>query len=346
MSNECQEYVQVKYKTNTDEQKKLLIKLVVIDGITVSEASKITGINNQTCYSILKKFKITGSFKNNIKGGNKNMKITEEMKHFIEKLIEINSSITLKDIKENIYNNYNISISLSSIYRILLSLKITLKKASIQLERVNEEIYIDKRKEYALWFNNSVNGDVKRCIFIDECSFNLHIRRTMARSKSGDRATIVMPTIRGRSITYISSLTCNGISYSKFIEDGTNNSTKFELYFRELCTELSRTDEYLGSFLILDNARIHRKNYLNAICNEYGFQLKFLSPYSYMLNPIENSFSKIKIYARNALSNNLQNLTLKEIIVEAASKITPGDSMGYYMNMLSNIAKAIDRQKF
>ena len=46
--------------------------------------------------------------------------------------------------------------------------------------------------------------------------------------------------------------------------------------------------------LILDNARKHKLNDMTEIVTEYGYSFKFLSPYSYMLNPIENSFSKIK----------------------------------------------------
>ena len=44
---------------------------------------------------------------------------------------------------------------------------------------------------------------MKKCIFIDESGFNLHLHRSMARSKIGSRAKIVLPTIRGRNVSLV-----------------------------------------------------------------------------------------------------------------------------------------------
>lgn len=52
-------------------------------------------------------------------------------------------------------------------------------------------------------------------------------------------------------------------------------------------------------FIIVDNLRVYKKNDIQSITSEYVF-LSF-SPYSYMLNPIENAFSKIKYSVRSKL---------------------------------------------
>ena len=53
----------------------------------------------------------------------------------------------------------------------------------------------------------------------------------------------------------------------------------------------------------VDNARIHHANIITDFLNRENINIVFLSPYSYMLNPIEYSFSKIKSVVRRELSN-------------------------------------------
>ncbi|KAK6029774.1 hypothetical protein OSTOST_04110 [Ostertagia ostertagi] len=49
-----------------------------------------------------------------------------------------------------------------------------------------------------------------------------------------------------------------------------------------------------GAWLIMDNAKIHKTEEVRRLLDDTPYQLKFLSPYSYMLNPAENVFSKIQ----------------------------------------------------
>jgi transposase len=64
----------------------------------------------------------------------------------------------------------------------------------------------------------------------------------------------------------------------------------------------------------MDNARVHCPRELGPICTQDGCSVKFLSPYSYMLNPVENIFSKVKNYVRNCLSRESAIFELPELI--------------------------------
>ena len=86
------------------------------------------------------------------------------------------------------------------------------------------------RKEYALWFNNHFNNDFSKAVFIDESSFNLHLKRSHARSKKGTRAIVTVPTIRGRSISLLTSMIINGMAYCKTISNLTVNVDIFTEY--------------------------------------------------------------------------------------------------------------------
>ena len=52
------------------------------------------------------------------------------------------------------------------------------------------------------------------------------------------------------------------------------------------------------SVFILDNASIHKGNYLRNICENKGVRLEFLPPYSPDFNPIELTFSMLKVCLR------------------------------------------------
>ncbi|KAK6011386.1 hypothetical protein OSTOST_23534 [Ostertagia ostertagi] len=84
-----------------------------------------------------------------------------------------------------------------------------------------------------------------------------------------------------------------GIVHSKIINDGTCNSPKFCAFIEELLAEIHDREEMNGAWLIMDNAKIHKTEEVRRLLDDTPYQLKFLSPYSYMLNPAENVFSKM-----------------------------------------------------
>ena len=73
--------------------------------------------------------------------------------------------------------NADFNISLAIIYKVLKQLKITVKKANSEIERVNKETYIGRRKLYFIWFNSMFQGNYSNAVFVDKSPFNLHIRR-------------------------------------------------------------------------------------------------------------------------------------------------------------------------
>ncbi|KAF7684930.1 hypothetical protein CDIK_4321 [Cucumispora dikerogammari] len=87
---------------------------------------------------------------------------------------------------------------------------------------------------------------------------------------------------------------------------------------------------------MLDNARIHKSDKVSRITTGYGFSFKFLFPYSYMLNLIENSFSKIKNGVKASLATE-EGRALMEIISNGVSTITFEDCVDYFRYMFRNI---------
>ena len=216
-------------------------------------------------------------------------------------------------------------MSVTSIFSVLRQLRITLKKCHLELDRVNSAPTISSRKEYALHFISCAPLDMAKCMFIDESGFNLHLHRTQGRSVKGHRAKIMLPTIRGRNVTLIAAINSRGVIHTKIVEDSTCNGKKFCVFMTELMLELQKNSYYGGSWLIMDNARIHKTQELKDILHGYRYDMQFLSPYSYMMNPIENVFSKVKAEVRNMLAERGNEYSLKEFIKAGIRKVIPDD---------------------
>lgn len=322
----------------SDEKRKRLIELVADEGMSIKSAAIALKIKYNTAKWILLMFNRHSQIKKHRKGGKNASKLTDAVVLDIENIISVSPGLTLREIQRKLSEKYGneFSIALSTINKCLNDLKITLKLAHREIDRVNALEKIEQRKTYALWFNNFFNAEISKAVFVDESSFNLHLRKSFARSKVGTRVNIILPAVRGRSVTLIGALSINGIVFKKIISNTTVNGDVFSNCFRELCESLSRDSNYSNACIILDNARVHRENEIRDLTREFGITYKFLSPYSYMLNPLENAFSKIKNIVKTRLGNE-ESHDLVTIILEAAGSITADDSAGFYRLMLRNI---------
>ena len=315
------------------------------EGKTIKEAAALLKINYSSARSIICKIRHGGCAASRKRGGNNIRKLSSGILESIENIVEHEPLITLKEISSR-FATQGISLSISTIHRGLEQLKITVKKASRELENVNSQNNIQKRKLYALDFSQNSPSNKKNCIFIDECGFNCHLRKTCARSRIGLRANIVLPTIRGRNITLIAAINSENVIHYKIVSDGTCNSAKFGEFLSELVQILNNDSRYKGSWLILDNAQIHKSKELRDLILNTSYILKFLAPYSYMLNPIENAFSKVKATVKRILSSTSNDKTLREVIIEGVKSIESGDCSNYIIHMMSNISLAITETVF
>ena len=104
----------------------------------------------------------------------------------------------------------------------------------------------------------------------------------------------------------------------------------------DLCFDLKNVKMIPNACIILDNARIHRCSELERITSEFGFTFAFLSPYSYMLNPIENAFSKIKNCVRSQLRTGTNGL-LADLILTETQNVSIRDCEGFFRHISRNI---------
>ncbi|KAI5151859.1 hypothetical protein ENBRE01_2439 [Enteropsectra breve] len=86
--------------------------------------------------------------------------------------------------------------------------------------------------------------------------------------------TLIIATSRAEVIHY------------KLILDGTCNGEKFKQFIEDLIEKLNSNESTANCWIICDNARIHKVESVRTLIEAAGHRLEFLSPYSYMLNPV------------------------------------------------------------
>lgn len=331
-----------KYNKTSVDKKEILIKCYE-DGESIADSAKIAGVNKKTASSIICRYKKDGNIiVNQNRGGKRNFKLNNNILEKIEKLVEENPCIKLKNISEKIRES-GVQLSLTSINNALKKLRITLKCASINIEQLNSPETIQKRKLYAINFTDHAPQAREKIIFIDESGFNYHMRPTKARSKANTSAYIILPTVRGRNVSLLAAMNIQGILFKKIISTSSVNSDIFCGFLEELINKLQE-ENITNAWLILDNAAIHKTQKVLNIMNKTNHTLIFLSPYSPMLNPIEKVFSKTKFKARELLADPLNNQNLVSIIEESMRAITPGDCSNYFLDMTMKLPSAVSGQ--
>lgn len=331
----------------SNDTKTVLFRMVEEEGKSIKDASAFLDIPYPNAKKLVKGFRDNYDNVGNFGRAGAPKKLNEDVLNKIESISQENASYTLKQMQDILFERHNIKLSISSVQNGLSSLLITTKKASPCLLRVNEEATLTKRADFASFFAREAPEDKNKCIFIDESGFNYHLRRFMGRSKKGTRAVIPIPTVRGRINTLIVAASSKGIIHHKIISTGTCNGEIFAIFITELILRMQNDVNLNGSWLILDNARIHGVQQVKNLVEQAGYRLVFLSPYSYMLNPIEQIFSKIKLCVRSKLASAIgTDVNLVLFINEAVLTVIPENCVNYVMNMLNNLSLAANRHIF
>lgn len=321
----------------------LIIDKAINRGETLTSIAQQLQINRTTVNAIVKKFRMTGDQSRSLIKGHPPQKINEEMGGRIERVVETSPEITLLGIKLHMLKEYNFELSVSAIHVYLSRLKITLKRMGLVLDRVNDPVRLELRRSFAGEFSTSSEMDDQKNIFVDECGFNLHLRRNYGWSRTGNRVSSVVPTIRGRNTTLLCAINKFGVVHYKIFSGGCNGEI-FSNFIRKLDEILRTRHNIYDGTIFMDNASAHRSSPATSAMTEIINNVRFISPYSYMLNPIEFCFGKVKMDVRSSLVD--QDLNLESVISSALTRIRQSDCEGFYRLIRRNCALAMQGHVF
>ena len=190
------------------------------------------------------------------------------------------------------------------------------KKKTLGATERNEE-------ERAAWREHLRRLDARQLVVIDECGSNIALTPLYARAPKGKRAYGRVPRNRGKNTTLIAALTWSGMGESMIIE-GSANAAAFEQYVEEILAPSLTA----GQIVIMDNQAAHKGKKVVDLIQARGCQVLFLPGYSPDFSPIEETFSKLKIYLRRIGARTRE--ALQEAICQALLQISAQDAQGWF----------------
>jgi transposase len=128
---------------------------------------------------------------------------------------------------------------------------------------------------------------------VDESGINQHMSREYGRALRGKRVVVKRPGRRFKRLNIVGGQIGTQVIAPCYY-DWTTTALWFEVWFEwYFCPILPK-----NTYIIMDNARFHRKAELERIAKFYGFKIIWLPPYSPDKNPIEKLWANLKNWLR------------------------------------------------
>ena len=144
--------------------------------------------------------------------------------------------------------------------------------------------------------------DPRRLVFIDETWIKTNMAPLRGWGPRGKRVHGFAPHGHWRTLTFLAALRCDEMT-APCVFDGPINGECFRAYVdQHLVPTL-----HAGDIVIMDNLGSHKGKAVRAAIKAADARLWFLPPYSPDLNPIEQSFSKIKHWLRMAQKRSVED---------------------------------------
>jgi transposase len=173
------------------------------------------------------------------------------------------------------------------------------------------------------WFEDQLDLDPDRLVFIDETGASTKMARLHGRAPRGQRLRASVPHGHWKTTTFVGALRLSGMT-APMVLDGPMDGAWFLAYVEQvLIPTLSP-----GDVVILDNLPAHKGAAVRAAIEAAGASLLFLPPYSPDFNPIENAFSKFKASLRKAAARTVDQLW--SAIANAIDAYTPQECANYF----------------
>ncbi len=141
----------------------------------------------------------------------------------------------------------------------------------------------------------------------------------------GERVRGFTPHGHWRTLTFLGALRCDRLT-APCLFDGPINGECFRAYVQQVLLPQLRP----GDIVIMDNLGSHKSAALRNLIKAAGARLWYLPPYSPDLNPIEQTFAKIKHWMRSAQKRSIDDICSH--IAGLITTIQPNECSNYFKN--------------
>ncbi|KUF82461.1 hypothetical protein AM588_10000386 [Phytophthora nicotianae] len=315
----------MRYNSYTDDQRQRVLS-TAREGGNWAQVALHNGIAYQTAWRWVNRARTTNVWTPSVgqRGGPRRVKITPEHVEYMVTLLEDKCLLTLYDLVDELKVKYDIDVVPSTVYNALDAICFTCKKIHSPSE-MNSSRVKELRRQYVKDIMLE-QAKRKRILYFDETNFNLFCTRNFGWSRRGSRAVVVRPGSRGENLSIIACISACGLEHVKY-RWGTNDAESIEIFVRELLDSLM--DQGISLFnvvVVCDNASIHAGvKEVTQLSDYVGVELIKLSPYSPMLNPIENVFSVFKSGVKSYLAEH------RDAILRPPRGVTKAEHRASYM---------------
>jgi transposase len=160
-------------------------------------------------------------------------------------------------------------------------------------------------------------------VFVDESGVNLSYTRLYARAPKGRRALGQAPRNWGKNVTIFGALGLEGLLASLHVTGSTDREVFLPYVEKVLAPAL-----WPGAVVVLDNLSAHKGRGVAERIEACGARLVYLPPYSPDLNPIEQAWSKLKTFLRQAAARTYD--ALAQAIGDGLQTLSPQDAQGWF----------------
>lgn len=322
---------QTKRTVVSNETRGRVVDFVFNRGMTLKQTADLLKLKKRTVYGICSTFTNENRIEKKRKSGRK-VAFDHEFERLVSDFFKLNNDATTKECINQIRERPDVYgervPSITTIDRILKKQKVTMKNLELIPVARNSKETIEKRFEYITKLFQFENSGWE-FIYVDEFGCNLHTSRKRGRNSIGKPATKTTPSSRGGNLS-----TCAAISHSKGVlhfrsKFCSYNNSEFVAFLDELAEKLNKELKFK---IIMDNVSFHKhdavKNWFKKH-QDSGFKIEqfFLPPYSPMLNPIEECFSKIHFSVASAHSQDSPSLV--QSVRTAFSEVTVANCIGW-----------------
>ena len=127
--------------------------------------------------------------------------------------------------------------------------------------------------------------------------------RRYGRGPRGRRVDGPVPHGHWKTTTFVGALTVRGF-IAPYVTDGAMNGSIFRAWTEQMLAPALKP----GDIVIMDNLPAHKVAGVREAIEARGAELRHLPPYSPDLNPIEQTFAKLKALLRKAAARTVNDL--------------------------------------
>lgn len=178
-------------------------------------------------------------------------------------------------------------------------------------------------KQREEWFDNQLDFDPEKLVFIDETSLNTKMARLRGRSIQGERCRAAIPHGHWKTTTFTGALRLSGMT-APMVLDGAMNADAFRAYIDQVLVPTLTP----GDIVIMDNLPSHKVAGIREAIEGVGAELHYLPPYSPDFNPIEMAFSKLKAHLRAKAKRTVE--ALWDAVGEIIKLFQPQECANYF----------------